>query len=75
MFDHYRIPHENLLNKLGDVTPEGEYVTFYKDPSKRHGASLGALSVGRVCITNMSTTYLASALTIAIRFSDISVLA
>ena len=67
MFDHYRIPRENLLNKTGDVTPEGEYVTPYKDPKKRHGVSLGALSLGRVGIAFMGVSYLASALTIAIR--------
>ena len=27
---HYRIPRENLLNKIGDVTPDGRYVTPYK---------------------------------------------
>lgn len=29
-FSHYRIPRENLLNKSGDVTPDGKYVTPYK---------------------------------------------
>lgn len=67
MFDHYRIPRENLLNRTGDVTPEGEYVTPYRDPSKRHGASMGTLSGGRVGISGMCITYLTSALTVAIR--------
>lgn len=29
-FNKYRIPREYLLNKTGDVTPEGKYVTPYK---------------------------------------------
>ena len=67
MFDHYRIPREYLLNKTGDVTPEGEYVTPYKDLSKRHGDSISSLSAGRVGISSMGVTYLTSALTVAIR--------
>lgn len=38
-FNKVRIPRENLLNKTGDVTPDGRYVTPYKvyrNPSKLH---------------------------------------
>ncbi|KAL0272768.1 UNVERIFIED_CONTAM: hypothetical protein PYX00_005616 [Menopon gallinae] len=69
MFDRYRIPRENLLNKTGDVTPEGEYSTPFKDPRKRFGASLGGLSGGRVSILSACTAYFSKAVVIAVRYS------
>ena len=66
-FDHVRIPRDHLMNKRADVTPEGKYVTSYKDPSKRFGAALGALSGGRVGITSMAVTNLRLCISIAVR--------
>ena len=40
MFDHYSVPRETLLNKTGDVTPEGLYKTPFKDPNKRFGKNI-----------------------------------
>ncbi|KAH9525616.1 acyl-Coenzyme A oxidase [Bulinus truncatus] len=70
-FNQFRIPRENLLDKFGDVTQNGEYATPYKDPSKRFGASLGALSGGRVGITGMGVANLRLCMPIAIRYSAV----
>ncbi|XP_033748104.1 peroxisomal acyl-coenzyme A oxidase 3-like [Pecten maximus] len=70
-FNDYHIPRELLLNRTGDVKPDGTYVTPYKDPSKRFGASLGALSGGRVGITGMATCNLKLCMPIAVRYSAV----
>ncbi|XP_033628158.1 peroxisomal acyl-coenzyme A oxidase 3-like [Asterias rubens] len=70
-FKNYRIPRVNLLNRGSDVTPEGNYVTPYKDPTKRFSTALGALSAGRVGIASMAVTSLKKALSIAVRYSAV----
>ncbi|KAG8222250.1 hypothetical protein J437_LFUL001448 [Ladona fulva] len=71
LFQNYRIPRENLLNRTGDVLPDGTYVTPYEDPNKRFGASLGNLSSGRVSITGSVMMYLSKAIVIAVRYSAV----
>lgn len=71
MFENYRIPRDNLLNKNSDVTEDGRYVTRFKDASQKHGATLGSLSMGRVNITGMNENYGTKALTIAIRYAAV----
>lgn len=59
-----------MMNRGADVTPEGEYISRYKDPQKRHSASLGVLSSGRVAITGMGIVNMRVALTIAVRYES-----
>ncbi|CAF0826000.1 unnamed protein product [Rotaria sordida] len=69
IFRNYRIPRENLLNKHGDVLPDGTYKTPFKTSNKRFGASLGALSSSRVGISSLTIGLLINCCTIAIRYS------
>ncbi|KAK9906083.1 hypothetical protein M0R45_000028 [Rubus argutus] len=49
-FDNVRIPRENLLNSVADVSPEGKYLSAIKDPDQRFAAFLAPLTSGRVTI-------------------------
>ncbi|XP_053959665.1 peroxisomal acyl-coenzyme A oxidase 3 isoform X2 [Anastrepha ludens] len=69
LFNQYRIPGENLLSKTGDIDEQGNYVSKIKDSRKRLGASLGALSAGRVNICSLAYVALSKAITIATRYS------
>ncbi|XP_017774752.1 PREDICTED: peroxisomal acyl-coenzyme A oxidase 3 isoform X2 [Nicrophorus vespilloides] len=69
MFQNYRIPKENLLNRTGDVTPDGDYESSFSDPAKILGAALENLSTGRVGIMQESTNNLICAMTISVRYA------
>eukprot|EP01114_Cavostelium_apophysatum_P005224 TRINITY_DN1598_c0_g1_i4.p1 TRINITY_DN1598_c0_g1~~TRINITY_DN1598_c0_g1_i4.p1 ORF type:complete len:722 (-),score=135.85 TRINITY_DN1598_c0_g1_i4:45-2210(-) len=68
-FNQYRIPRENLLNKIGDVLPDGTYTAENIHPNKRFALLLNPLSAGRVGIVGYCNSHLITALTIAIRYS------
>ncbi|XP_047141556.1 peroxisomal acyl-coenzyme A oxidase 3 isoform X1 [Hydra vulgaris] len=67
--NNVRVPRTALIDKQGGVTPDGVYITPFKDISKRFGAVLGTLSGGRVGITGLAICNLINALTIAVRYS------
>ncbi|XP_034946193.1 peroxisomal acyl-coenzyme A oxidase 3 [Chelonus insularis] len=68
LFNNYKISKENLLNRMGDVTPDGKFISPFEDSNKRFGASLGVLSLGRVTITNICSKYSILAMAIAVRY-------
>lgn len=68
LFTDYKISKEFLLSRTGDVDDAGNFVTQIKDPKKRMGKSLGALSGGRVNICEIAATYGVRAITIAVRY-------
>ncbi|ODM59413.1 Peroxisomal acyl-coenzyme A oxidase 3, partial [Orchesella cincta] len=71
IFDNYAVGRECLLSKTGNITPDGRYVSAYKDPNKRFGASLGNLSAARTGIVQFCAANMCSALAIAIRYSAV----
>ncbi|KAJ0090766.1 hypothetical protein Patl1_14691 [Pistacia atlantica] len=51
-FDNVRIPKENLLNSIADVSPDGEYLSAIRDPDQRFAAFMAALTSGHVNIAS-----------------------
>ncbi|KAL0723847.1 hypothetical protein Bca4012_038446 [Brassica carinata] len=69
LFDNLRIPRENLLNSVADVSPDGEYVSAIKDPDQRFGAFMAPLTSGRVTIASSAIYSAKVGLAIALRYS------
>ncbi|XP_034938028.1 peroxisomal acyl-coenzyme A oxidase 3 isoform X2 [Chelonus insularis] len=71
MFDNYRIPKDNLLNRTGDINLEGEYESSFSDPQRILGAVLENLSAGRMGICQEATNTLGAAIVIAVRYAAV----
>ena len=69
VFKNVRIPRENLLNRSGDVTRDGKYVSRAKKGQGRQGLALGSLSNARVGLVSFGPAALSMAVTIALRYS------
>ncbi|KAL5730573.1 acyl-CoA oxidase [Ranunculus cassubicifolius] len=67
-FDNVRIPRENLLNSVADVSPDGQYLSAIKDPDQRFAAFLAPLTSGRVTIAVSAIYSSKISLAIAIRY-------
>ena len=66
-FNQVQVPRANLLNKYGDITPEGSYHSDIKNPSKRFFTMLGTLVGGRICVARAGLGGAKKALAIAVK--------
>lgn len=68
-FTHVRIPRTNLLNRYGDVAPDGTYTSPIESPGRRFFTMVGTLVQGRVSLDGASVNAMKGALAIAIPYS------
>ncbi|MFT6993523.1 MAG: acyl-CoA oxidase [Maribacter sp.] len=66
-FHQVQVPRENLLNKYGDITPDGTYESDIKTPNKRFFTMLGTLVGGRICVARAGLGGAKMALAVAIK--------
>ncbi|WP_159848765.1 acyl-CoA dehydrogenase family protein [Nocardia sp. CY41] len=69
IFDHVRVPRENLLNRYADVAPDGTYSSEIENPSRRFFTTLGTLVRGRVSVGGAAAAGARVALSIAVRYA------
>ena len=69
LFNNVRIPKANLLNRLSDITEDGDFTSPIKSDNQRFGLSMGGLSTGRIILISNMFSNLAAGLKIAIRYS------
>lgn len=69
-FDSVRIPRDHLLNRYGDVAPDGTYSSDIASPGRRFFTMLGALVQGRISLDGAATTGAALALNIAVTYAN-----
>ncbi|MDM7487610.1 acyl-CoA dehydrogenase [Rhodococcus sp. CSLK01-03] len=69
MFDHVRIPRENLLNRYADVEADGTYVSAIENPNRRFFTMVGTLVRGRVTVGGSAGAAARVALAVATRYA------
>ncbi|CAG7605120.1 acyl-CoA dehydrogenase [Leucobacter soli] len=67
-FTNVRIPRENLLNRYGDVAPDGTYSSHIESPGRRFFTMIGTLVQGRVSLDGSAANAMKGALAIALRY-------
>lgn len=69
LFNNFRIPRENMLNKMSNVTREGKFETSIPSPDQRLALILGGISQGRLLIIGFAPRIIGYGLKIALRFA------
>src|SRR5579875_4073995 len=69
VFDHVRIPRQNLLNRYGDVAPDGTYSSPIENPNRRFFTMLDTLVRGRITVGGSAAAAARVALDIATRYA------
>ncbi len=69
-FSDVRIPRTNLLNRYGDVAPDGRYSSPIASPGRRFFTMIGTLVQGRVSLDGASVVASKLALFIAITYGS-----
>jgi acyl-CoA oxidase len=69
VFNHVHIPRVNLLNKYGDVAPDGTYSSPIDNPNRRFFTMIGTLIRGRISVAGSAGNAAHLALDIATRYA------
>ncbi|KAM6956252.1 acyl-coenzyme A oxidase-like protein [Aplochiton taeniatus] len=69
IFDHVKIPRENLLSKFGSVSADGLYSSPIQSKGSRFNAMLAALTPTRLGLTVQAMAAMKLGLVIAVRYS------
>lgn len=69
VFDHVRVPRENLLNRYADVDPDGSYRSSIESDGRRFFTMIGTLIRGRVSVGGSAGAAARVALDIATRYA------
>jgi acyl-CoA oxidase len=70
-FDHVTVPREMLLDRYGQVAPDGTYTSSIENDTRRFFTMLGTLVRGRVVVGGSAAAATKSALTIAVRYGEV----
>jgi acyl-CoA oxidase len=70
-FDHVTVPRDMLLDRYGQVAPDGTYTSSIENETRRFFTMLGTLVRGRVSVGGSASSATKLALDIAVRYGNV----